>query len=83
MIYNNVLEAMGHTPIIQLNRMAGPDSGEVRGTERGRLRQDKDGRQHDPQGGRRRYFNRGLYHRRTNQRQSGNRACPCRGSEGV
>ena len=29
MIYNNVLEAMGHTPIIQLNRMAGPDSARI------------------------------------------------------
>lgn len=29
MIYNNVLEAMGHTPMIQLNRMADPDSARV------------------------------------------------------
>lgn len=29
MIYNNVLEAMGHTPIIRLNRMAGPDSARI------------------------------------------------------
>lgn len=29
MIYNNVLEAMGHTPIIQLNRMADPDGARV------------------------------------------------------
>ncbi len=29
MIYNNVLEAMGHTPIIQLNRMAGSDSARI------------------------------------------------------
>ena len=29
MIYNNVLEAMGHTPIIRLNRMAEPDSAQI------------------------------------------------------
>lgn len=29
MIYKNVLEAMGHTPIIQLNRMVGPDCARV------------------------------------------------------
>lgn len=29
MIYQNVLEAMGRTPIIQLNRMTGPDSARV------------------------------------------------------
>lgn len=29
MIYNNVLEAMGHTPMIQLNRMADPDGARV------------------------------------------------------
>lgn len=29
MIYNNILEAMGHTPIIQLNRMADPDGARV------------------------------------------------------
>lgn len=29
MIYNNVLEAMGHTPMIRLNRMVSPDSAEV------------------------------------------------------
>lgn len=29
MIYNNVLEAMGHTPIIRLSRMAEPDSAQI------------------------------------------------------
>ncbi len=29
MIYNNVLEAIGHTPMIRLNRMVSPDSAEV------------------------------------------------------
>lgn len=29
MIYNNVLEAMGHTPVIRLNRMAKPDSARI------------------------------------------------------
>ena len=29
MIYNNVLEAMGHTPMIQLNRMADPEGARV------------------------------------------------------
>lgn len=29
MIYNNILEAMGHTPIIQLNRMADPEGARV------------------------------------------------------
>lgn len=29
MIYNNVLEAMGHTPMIRLNRMVEPDSAEI------------------------------------------------------
>lgn len=29
MIYNNVLDAMGHTPIIRLNRMVDPDSAQV------------------------------------------------------
>lgn len=29
MIYNNVLEAMGHTPIIQLNRMTDPEGARV------------------------------------------------------
>lgn len=29
MIYNNVLEAMGHTPMIQLNKMADPDGARV------------------------------------------------------
>lgn len=29
MIYNNVLEAIGHTPMIRLNRMAEPDSAEI------------------------------------------------------
>ena len=29
MIYNNVLEAMGHTPMIQLNRMTDPDGARV------------------------------------------------------
>ena len=29
MIYNNVLDAIGHTPIVRLNRMSRPDSAEV------------------------------------------------------
>ncbi len=29
MVYRNVLEAIGHTPIIQLSRMSGPDSARV------------------------------------------------------
>lgn len=29
MIYNNILDAIGHTPVIQLNRMVGPDSARV------------------------------------------------------
>lgn len=29
MIYNNVLEAIGHTPMIRLNRMTEPDSAEI------------------------------------------------------
>lgn len=29
MIYNDVLEAMGHTPMVRLNRMTSPDSAEV------------------------------------------------------
>jgi len=29
MIYNDVLEAIGHTPLIRLNRMTGPDDAEV------------------------------------------------------
>lgn len=29
MIYNNILDAMGHTPMIQLNRMADPDAARV------------------------------------------------------
>lgn len=29
MVYNNVLEAVGHTPMIRLNRMVEPDSAEV------------------------------------------------------
>ncbi len=29
MIYNNVLEAIGHTPIIRLNKITGQDSAEI------------------------------------------------------
>ena len=29
MIYNNILEAMGHTPMIRLQHMVGPDSAEI------------------------------------------------------
>lgn len=29
MVYENILEAMGHTPMIRLNHMVGPDSAEV------------------------------------------------------
>lgn len=29
MVYNNILEAVGHTPLIRLNRMVGKDSAEV------------------------------------------------------
>ena len=29
MVYNNILEAIGHTPIIKLNRMVDEDSAEV------------------------------------------------------
>ena len=29
MVYNNVLEATGNTPMIRLNRMTGPDDAEV------------------------------------------------------
>ncbi len=29
MVYNNVLEAVGHTPMIRLNRLVGPDSAEI------------------------------------------------------
>jgi len=29
MIYNNVLEAIGHTPLIRLNKMTGPDDAEI------------------------------------------------------
>lgn len=29
MVYNNVLEAMGHTPVIRLNRVPGPDCAEI------------------------------------------------------
>ncbi|MBQ6371198.1 MAG: cysteine synthase A, partial [Firmicutes bacterium] len=29
MIYNNILEAMGNTPIIRLNHMTGPEDAEI------------------------------------------------------
>ena len=29
MIYNNVLEAIGHTPMVRLNRLSQPDSAEI------------------------------------------------------
>ena len=29
MIYNNILDAMGHTPIIRLNRMVGENDAQV------------------------------------------------------
>ena len=29
MIYNNILEAMGHTPMIRLNKMVKPDSADI------------------------------------------------------
>lgn len=29
MVYQNILEAMGHTPLIQLNHMAGPESAQI------------------------------------------------------
>ena len=29
MVYNNVLEAMGHTPMIRLSRMADPNSAQI------------------------------------------------------
>ena len=29
MIYNNILEAIGHTPLIRLNKMTGPDDAEI------------------------------------------------------
>ena len=29
MIYDNVLQAIGHTPLVRLNRMVGPDSAEI------------------------------------------------------
>ena len=29
MIYNNILEAVGHTPMVQLNRMTGPEDARV------------------------------------------------------
>ena len=29
MIYNNVLEAIGHTPIVRLNRMNSPENADV------------------------------------------------------
>ena len=29
MVYNNVLEAMGHTPLIRLNKLTGPEDAEV------------------------------------------------------
>ncbi len=29
MIYNNILEAVGHTPMVRLNHMAGPDSAQI------------------------------------------------------
>ena len=29
MIYNNVLEAIGHTPIIKLNKISDPDSADI------------------------------------------------------
>ncbi len=29
MIYNNILEAMGHTPMVRLNKLPGPDSADI------------------------------------------------------
>ena len=29
MVYQNVLEALGHTPMIKLNRMAEPDGSDI------------------------------------------------------
>ena len=29
MVYNNVLDAMGYTPMIRLSRMADPDSAQI------------------------------------------------------
>ena len=29
MIFNNILEAVGHTPLIRLNHMTGPEDAEV------------------------------------------------------
>ena len=29
MIYQNILDAIGHTPIVQLNRMTGPEDARV------------------------------------------------------
>lgn len=54
MVYDNVLEAMGHTPLIRLRHI--PDencaqiSREVRSTQRRRLNQDAYGVQHDSPG---------------------------------
>ena len=52
MIYKNILEAMGRTPIIQLNQMTGEDSARVlvkfEGLNVGH--QDQDRLQHDRTG---------------------------------
>ena len=29
MVYNNILEAMGHTPLVRLKNLTGPDDAEV------------------------------------------------------
>ena len=82
MIYNNVLEAVGQTPLIRLNRMVDKDSADilvkfealnVGGSIKTRTALNMiagpDSRRHD--------------YRRADKRQSGHRACACGRGQGL
>lgn len=76
MVYDNVLEAMGHTPLIRSaaysRRELRADSREVRSAQRRRLNQDAYGVQHDSPGrAARRNRARQDHHHRADERQQG------------
>lgn len=50
MVYNNILEAMGHTPIVKLNHLVTPDMARILVNQRGRLHQNAHRLQHDLKG---------------------------------
>ena len=83
-IYHNILEAKGNTPLIRLNRMADEESAQIlvkfEGLNVGGSIKTRTAYNMIREAEKTGTYQRRYHYRGAHQRESGNRACSCRGS---